>query len=106
MNARPWDRDARSLHNPQRLVDLFEETVDALFVGALGALGGFEDFEVNADGCGEMHEGLKTFGKQKPLKPKPARKNWPPMRGSSPMAWVTSWKSAPSFSQRSAMTLA
>jgi hypothetical protein len=58
VNARPRDRDARSLHNPQRLVDLFEEAVDALFVDALGS---FEDFEVDGLGSCMMHEGLKIF---------------------------------------------
>jgi hypothetical protein len=53
VNARPRDRDARSLHNPQSLVDLFEEAVDAQFVSALGS---FEDFEVDAHGfCRTPH---------------------------------------------------
>jgi hypothetical protein len=45
VNARPRDLDARSVYNPQSLVDLFEETVDALFVDALCSL---EDFEADA----------------------------------------------------------
>ena len=56
VNARPRDRDARSLRNPQSLVDIFEEAVDALFVDALGS---FEDLKIDADGSCEMHEGLE-----------------------------------------------
>jgi hypothetical protein len=42
VNEKARDRETRSLHNPQNLVDLFEEAVSALFVDALDS---FEDFE-------------------------------------------------------------
>ena len=47
-----------------------------------------------------------SLGKQKPPKPSPAARNRGPMRESSPIARVTSLISAPTFSQRSAITLA
>ena len=46
-----------------------------------------------------------SFGKQEPPKPGPACRNFVPMRLSSPMPRATSWTSAPTFSERSAISL-
>ena len=47
-----------------------------------------------------------SLGRQNPPKPRPALRKYGPMRGSSPIARVTSSTFPPSFSQRSAMRLA
>jgi hypothetical protein len=47
-----------------------------------------------------------SLGRQKPPKPSPASRNRGPMRGSKPIARVTSLMSAPTFSHKSAIMLA
>jgi hypothetical protein len=54
---------------------------------------------------GGLDEGATSFGKQEPPKPGPACRNFGPILLSSPMPRATSCTSAPTLSQRSAISL-
>jgi len=68
--------------------------------------GRFEDFEVDADGSGEIHKGLKIFRDAEAAETESGAEKLSADTASSPMAWSASSRPAPIFSQRSAMTLA
>ena len=55
--------------------------------------------------CAVLTRASVSFGKQEPPYPGPACRNFEPMRLSSPMPRATSCTFAPTFSQRSAISL-
>ena len=55
--------------------------------------------------CAVLTSASVSFGKHEPPYPGPACRNFEPMRLSSPMPRATSCTSAPTFSQRSAISL-
>ena len=81
----------------------FEEAVDALLVDAFCSL---QHVELNAHGRGEVNEGLNILGKVEPAEAEAGLEELRPMRGSRPIAWVTSSTSPPMRSQGLAITLA
>src|SRR6267154_2805254 len=81
------DSDAFTFDYPERLAHFVEKFIDALLVNPLRP---FQDIEIDAHGSSQMDECLQIFGKAKATETQTRAQELGPIRGSNPIACVTS----------------